>query len=301
MTNKEKAFSEINKIIKLIDEQKINHSSIIKKEYNYEFNIILNKNNFKVQVYFGKKGVKTVIQGNTDSQEYKKISNIISATPKFNFDEKRITEPEEYIGSDEAGKGDFFGPLVIAAVYVNKQTKESLKKIGVKDSKKLSDNQINNLADEIKIICKNNFSLVELTPERYNQFYEKFKNLNKLLNWAHSKAIEELLEKTNCQIVITDKFSKKKLDTEENPKNIKINFIQETEAEKYIAVAAASILARNSFNNWFDLMKAKGLNLPKGSSIIVKEKASELFNSNLLINKDEICKLHFKTLKSVSV
>lgn len=300
MTNKEKAFAEINKISRLINEQKIHHSSIIEKEYNYEFNLTLNKSNFKIQIYFGKKGVKTIVQGNTDSQEFKFISSIISESPKLNFNENETTEPEEYIGSDEAGKGDLFGPLVIAAVYVNKETKENLMKIGVKDSKKLSDNQINNLADEIKIICKNNFSIIELKPEKYNHLYNELKNLNKLLNWAHSKAIEELLEKTNCKIVITDKFSKKKLDTEENPKNIKINFIQETKAEKYVAVAAASILARDRFNKWFQKMNEKGLNLPKGSSIIVKEKAIELNNSNTLIDKSKICKLHFKTLKNLS-
>ncbi|MCX7875443.1 MAG: ribonuclease HIII [Melioribacteraceae bacterium] len=295
MNIKENAEKEIKRIIKVLNENKLNHSAIKEKQFNYEIELSLNKNSVKIQVYFGKKGVKTVIQGNDETKEYKIISNLISHTPQLNFSTDEIEEPDEYIGSDEAGKGDFFGPLVISAVYVNKEMKEELSNIGVKDSKKLSDEQIDKIAVEIKKICKNKFSIINLIPCEYNKLYEKYKNLNRLLSYAHSKAIEDLLVKTNCKYVITDKFSKKKLEIEEHKNHIDINFIKETKAEKYIGVAAASILARNEFNNWFEQMEKKNLNLPKGSSIITEQKAIEIVKNNST-KLNEICKLHFKTL-----
>ncbi|MBI1936523.1 MAG: ribonuclease HIII [Ignavibacteriales bacterium] len=277
------------------------HSSpIIKKDYNYESTVQDGKEKIKIQVYFGKKGVKTILQGNVDSGLYKTVNNLVIDEPRLDLKQNAVDEPEKYIGSDECGKGDIFGPLVVCAVYVNKTTSEELKKIGVRDSKEISDFQIGSLAKKIKSIIDSNYEIVNINPEKYNKLYDEFQNLNKLLNWAHSKAIEKLLEKTKCTTVITDKFSNTDLSISRSAEHVSVKFIQLTKAESYTAVAAASIIARDAFNYWFNTHKKNNIELPKGSS----EKA-ESFLKNMLknFNKDEmskLAKLHFKTFKKLN-
>ncbi|PKL81681.1 MAG: ribonuclease HIII [Ignavibacteriae bacterium HGW-Ignavibacteriae-3] len=275
-------------------------SNPVKKEYNYEFTAEKNKQKVKIQVYFGKKGIKTVLQGEINSELHKTLSELILDQPKLVFPESKINEPKEYIGTDECGKGDFFGPLVVAAVFVDKNTKKLLSDIGVRDSKDLGDQQIKFLAGKIKTLIEGNYQIVGINPARYNELYAKFLNLNKLLNWAHSKAIDNLLDNTECKFVITDKFSRKELDVSTFSKHSDVEFVLETKAEKYIGVAAASIIARDRFVRWFEDHQRGGLSLPKGSSI-----ETEKFAKNLLkkIGEDslgELAKLHFKTFKKIN-
>lgn len=274
-------------------------SPLSRKDYNYEFTANRGKEKIKIQVYFGKKGVKTILQGDVNSNLYKTVNNLILDEPKFDLQDNEFKEPEEYIGSDECGKGDFFGPLVVAAVFVNKGTRKQLKKIGVRDSKDLSDSMIASLAREIKNIIGTNFEIVKINPHKYNELYEQFNNLNKLLNWAHSKAIDNLLDNTMCKFVITDKFSKKELDVVSLSKHSDVEFIQETKAEKYIGVAAASILARDSFVDWFESHSDKGMVLPKGSSIETENFAKKLLQKIGEDKLSELAKLHFKTFAKI--
>jgi len=156
------------------------------------------------------------------------------------------------IGTDESGKGDYFGLLVSAGVYVSLTTKPLLEKIGVKDSKKLNDMQILKIARNIRKICTNQFAVIEISPETYNNLYNQFKaegkNLNVLLAWAHAKAIEEVLSKVDCENALSDKFADEKFIIRKlQEKGRKIILRQEHKAEANIAVAAASILARERF------------------------------------------------------
>lgn len=293
MTLKDKAESQINNLKESIKKSGYDTDKIISKEFNHEFNAVDGKQKIKVQIYFGKKGLKKLLQGDVNSHFYKTVNNIINEQQTLELNDSPLQEPSEYIGSDEVGKGDFFGPLVVAAVYVNEKSKAILSNLGIRDSKEITDNQIKIYAREIKIIVKNNFEIVQINPGKYNELYEKFKNLNKLLDWAHSKAIVTLLDNSECKNVITDKFGKKDLGVVS--KYPDINFISETKAEKYIGVAAASILARDSFLAWFDNQFKNGYQLPKGASEQV-----EIFARNLIkkIDKNklrEIAKLHFKT------
>jgi ribonuclease HIII len=276
-------------------------SKVTKKEFNFEFNAQGGKDKVKIQVYFGKKGIKTILQGDLNSGLYRTLNNLILDDPKLAFPESKIKEPEEYIGTDECGKGDFFGPLVVAAVFVNEGTRKSLQRIGVRDSKDLSDYQITSLAGEIKKIIGNRYQIVRISPQKYNELYEQFANLNKLLNWAHSKAIDNLLDNTLCKYVITDKFSKKELDVVSLSKHSEVEFVQETKAEKYIGVAAASILARDNFVEWFESINQKGLNLPKGSSIETEKFAKQLFQKIGKERLSKYAKLHFKTFTKIKL
>ena len=142
MNLEEKAKNKIELLNKNCVKQNLYVDEITKKEFNYEFYVQKDKISIKVLVYFGKKGLKTILQGDEKSDLYKKVKHIISDELMLELVDPELKEPDEYIGTDECGKGDFFGPLVVAAVHVNAHTKKNLLRIGVKDSKDLSDHQI---------------------------------------------------------------------------------------------------------------------------------------------------------------
>ncbi|MDD3149502.1 MAG: ribonuclease HIII, partial [Candidatus Gastranaerophilales bacterium] len=199
------------------------------------------------------------------------------------------------IGTDESGKGDYFGPLVVAGVLADKENIDKLLEIGVKDSKKLNDVQIAKMA----VAIKNNFihSIVKINPAKYNQLYDSFKNLNKLLAWGHARVIENILEKKDCDNVLSDKFGDESLIKNALMKKGKqINLEQRVRAEEDLAVAAASIIARDEYvksmaklSNQYDII------LPKGASEKVKEQAKLFIQKHSKENLGNIAKLHFKT------
>jgi ribonuclease HIII len=271
-------------------------STPVLNSYNYEIQVKTNIGKLKILVYFGKSGSKTVIQGNKDSQLYNDINNLL-LNKKKDVAENEFPEPLHYIGTDESGKGDYFGPLVVAGVIVDSNTSVQLKKIGVKDSKLLSDNIIKKLSPVIKNIVNNKFNIIVITPKTYNNLHAKMKNVNRILGWAHARVIENLLEKEDVKDAISDKFGNERLikdSLQENGK--KINLMQFTKAEKYTAVAAASILARNRFNEWFDEQSGKNnLILPKGASKIVDDTLKGIKEKYGVGFLNEIAKVHFKT------
>lgn len=203
------------------------------------------------------------------------------------------------IGVDEAGKGDYFGYLVVAAVYVGDE-ESRLKALGVKDSKKLLDSKVAELAREIKKICK--YEIVKISPEKYNQLYKKFgpKGLNKLLAWGHARAIENLLSKVQCDLVITDKFAEERFVNEAlMEKGRKARIEQRINGESDIAVAAASILARDEFLKTLRALGREiGFVLPKGATH-VEEAAKQLVKKHGETILDYAAKKHFKTTKRV--
>lgn len=201
-----------------------------------------------------------------------------------------------YIGTDESGKGDFFGPLVIAGVMVDETNKKLFEEWGVKDSKKLKDPEIMKLAEKIKenSIC----SIVAISNIRYNELYVSFKNLNKLLAWGHARAIENILEKTDCKHALSDKFGDESLIINAlMQKGKTITLEQKVRAETDIAVAAASVLARANFVQRMDDMASYyGMKFPKGCNDQVKEAARAFAKQFGVKRLSEVCKAHFKTL-----
>ena len=178
------------------------------KQFSFEMNVSIagEKPKAKVLVYFGKKGNKTVVQGDKDSKLFRDINKILFGEELFEDKSEELDEPESYIGIDESGKGDYFGPLVIAGVYLDSQSKNKLKAIGIKDSKLLSDQSINKFASEIRKVINGKFDIIPINPEKYNQLYLKIGNVNRLLAWGHAKVIENILGKVNAEIAISDKF-----------------------------------------------------------------------------------------------
>ncbi len=202
------------------------------------------------------------------------------------------------IGVDESGKGDYFGYLVVAGVILDDSKDSSLRELGVKDSKKISDVQIPKIAAKIKKTCK--YNIVAISPEKYNQLYKKIGNLNKLLAWGHARVIENLLEKEQVDEVIVDKFADEKyLKSALLEKGKKVKLIQIIRGESDTAVAAASILARAEFLRTLRSLSLQiGYKLPKGATH-VENAAKEILEKHNEGILSEIAKLHFKTTKKI--
>jgi ribonuclease HIII len=275
-------------------------SAPVLNTYNYELQVRKGSEKLKILVYFGKSGNKTVIQGNKESQLFHYINNLLCLN-KLSKVNDEYPEPLHYIGTDESGKGDYFGPLVVAGVIVNSITSSQLKKLGVKDSKLLGDDMIKKIAPGIKSIVSNKFDIIVITPKTYNDLHSKMKNVNKILGWSHAKVIENLLNKEDVREAISDKFGNEALIKNSlQKKGKKINLKQFTKAEKYTAVAAASILARNKFIEWFDEQAQKNdLILPKGASGIVDAALKGIKEKYGLEFLTGIAKVHFKTTNKI--
>lgn len=203
------------------------------------------------------------------------------------------------IGIDESGKGDYFGPLVIAGVYVSSDQAEHLKMAGVRDSKTVSDKKAADLATQIRNRCP--FTVVAIGPERYNSLHASFKNLNKLLAWGHARAIENLLEQVSCNRVVADQFGDERfLSNALMAKGRTVELMQKPRAEEEIAVAAASIISRAEFlRRLQDLSARYGVTLPKGASELVITAGREFIRKHGVEALGQVAKLHFRTTERV--
>ncbi|MDI6848634.1 MAG: ribonuclease HIII [Candidatus Saccharicenans sp.] len=214
--------------------------------------------------------------------------------------QEELFPPEAgHIGTDESGKGDFFGPLVVAGFFLPEGQEEVLRELGVRDSKKLSDGRVLEIARSLRQGYKS--SVVAIGPERYNALYRNLRNLNRLLAWGHARAIENLLAEVNCALAITDQFGDQRFVREALLKKGKnINLIQKTKAEDDLAVAAASILARAHFlYKLKDLSEEFGLELPKGASPLVEEAGLKLVKKYGPEILEKVAKIHFKTTEKI--
>lgn len=208
----------------------------------------------------------------------------------------------QHIGVDESGKGDFFGPLIVAGVYIDEEIGMNLLKLGVKDSKVINDKIIVKMAREIRNIAQGKFAVVTLKPEIYNRVYLQINNLNKLLAWGHARVIENILEKVpTCPRALSDKFGGDYLIKNALlERGKKIKFEQRVRAESDIAVTAASILARDHFLRIMSqLSDYAGVTLPKGANNIVKSKAKEILKNKGIDVLNNCVKMHFKTYNEV--
>jgi ribonuclease HIII len=224
---------------------------------------------------------------------------------KLGYDEVHNPEMfEPHLGIDESGKGDFFGPLVIAGVFVDGDLPRQLLDLGVRDSKQIgSDPKALDLADEIKeLITADRYNVVAISPEKYNHLYAQFRNLNRLLAWGHATVIENLLTRwPGCPRALSDKFAHESLIQRElKERGKKILLQQRTKAESDIAVAAASILARAEFlKRLANLGEKVGLPLLKGASAQVRARATEILKQKGEASLRSVAKTHFKTFQEV--
>lgn len=204
------------------------------------------------------------------------------------------------IGVDESGKGDFFGPLVIAGVLVAEDSLPALAEMEVRDSKTIADKKLMGIADRVRQRFVHD--IVVINPEKYNQLHSKIGNLNKLLGWGHARVIENILVKQPAAAAMSDKFGHERYILNSLQKMGKsIKMIQTVRGEAHPAVAAASILARAEFLRRMDILsKRVGVTLPRGASSLVDDAGRRLvreYGSEIL---EQTAKLHFKNTKKIS-
>ena len=260
----------------------------------------------RVTVAVYEKGPKIVVSGKgTEEFVQFTLEPEILGEAKLGYDE--VHNPamfEPHFGVDESGKGDFFGPLVIAGVFTDAGIARTFQQAGIQDSKRIgSDTRIRSLAEMIRGTRGAFASVVAIGPERYNALYRKFGNLNRLLAWGHARVIENLLETHPlCPRALSDQFANPKLIQRallEKGRGIQLE--QRTKAESDVAVAAASILARERFINWLRDAKATYAHeLPRGASGAVKAVAHELVAAHGPAVLDRVAKTHFKTAAEVA-
>ena len=208
---------------------------------------------------------------------------------------------DAWIGTDEAGKGDYFGPLVVAAVYVDPACCETLSTFGIIDGKKLSNRRIHHLAELLHNRYERHIVIVEKMPLDYNILYDNLRrrgqNLNHLLASLHAEAIDTLASRVGAKHVLVDRFSKNDLITQQLKQHIEI--IQVPKAERDIAVAAASIIARDAFLKGMKTLSEKyEMHLPRGSYQVIDagREFIRLHGSDALGN---VAKLHFSLTDAV--
>ena len=208
------------------------------------------------------------------------------------------------IGVDESGKGDFFGPLCIAGVYVNDTVIKSWADLGVRDSKNISsDKKISDLAEKIRKTTGCVVNVVAIGNEAYNRLYSKMKSVNAMLAWGHARVIENLMGmryQMNPPPVkaISDQFAASKSVIEKALMSAgrEIELVQRHKAEEDIAVAAASILARDEFVKGLAKLEHQfAIKLPKGASAAVDAAAKQLVDERGAESLGAVSKLHFRT------
>ena len=206
---------------------------------------------------------------------------------------------ETRIGVDESGKGDFFGPLVAAGALVTPEIENQLVRLGVRDSKTISGSSIQAIAAELKKIVPH--SKIVINPKKYNELHLKMNNLNRMLAWAHARAIENLLEKHEARLAVSDQFGDENyLKTALMQKGRQVKLVQRHRAEQDLAVAAASIFARAEFLKRMDELSEKaGIILPRGVSEQVIEAGKKLVEKFGVDGLDEFSKTHFKTTQKL--
>lgn len=261
------------------------------------------KGKLNVTVY--KKGPKVLVQGKeTESFVRFTLEPLVLGEARLGYEE--VNEPEMFephFGIDESGKGDFFGPLVIAGVYTDAAVTRALMDAGVMDSKRITSSaKIAKLAEVIRGTPGVEWEVVSIGPERYNEMYGSFRNLNRLLAWGHARVIRSLKGKVpSCPRALSDQFARKDvLERELGRHEVAIDLQQRTKGESDVAVAAASILARERFVKWVEESSEKsGVKIPLGAGSHVVKAARELvaeFGEEIL---PKVAKMHFKTAKEV--
>lgn len=267
---------------------------VSEKPLNYGWQIIIDDDGKRafVSIYNGKKGLTHVFNGDKNlTTKLAKIINILNEQQDVNEDFPFIPSsvklgknsmPYLRAGSDESGKGDFFGSLVVAATVVDREAISKLNIFGVKDCKLLADKKILELEKVIKDTVLA-YSVLDLKPKFYNQRYREIiaagGKLNQLLASGHIRALSQVLQQQpECKYAIIDQFTQSKICIIELKKKFpQCEVFQMPRAEVDMAVAAASVLARARFLHTMKEMSDEvGVLLPKGSGSIVTETARNL-------------------------
>lgn len=290
------AKAKLSAELPIVAEKKIN--------YGYQYTVKLAEAKLTLNIYNGKKGLNIVYSG--DSALAERAAALLEGRKAQAAAPATFVTDGLWAGSDESGKGDFFGSLVVAAVVVDNTTADKLRAAGVKDCKLLTDKKILELEDIIKASVVD-YSVLELKPRVYNLRYEQVAaqggKLNQLLGYGHVAALSKVLEKhEDCHSALIDQFTTSMV----NIRALKQRFPQcdvrqQPKAESNLAVAAASVLARAQFLHTMAALAAEAgvQELPKGGGAQATACARELaakYGKEALRN---YVKLHFANYQRV--
>ena len=279
------------------------------KEINYGYQFVMRQGNAKVNlaVYNGKKGRRMVWSGDTElKEELETAVNGAAVAHKKAASTRQRSAHGVWAGSDESGKGDFFGPLVVAATVVDATTAEKLAAAGVKDCKLLTDKNILQLEELIKAIVVD-YSVLELKPQFYNMRYEQVAaqggKLNQLLGYGHVAALSKVLERhPECESALIDQFTTSNVNIVALKERFpKCSVQQKPKAESDLAVAAASVLARARFLHTMDELAQSVCRdeLPKGGGEHTTACARELAREYGRAELRNLVKMHFANYKRI--
>ena len=260
-----------------------------------------------LNVYPSKGGGCKIVFDQADAPEADEIAAALSSRPSEVKAAKSagteiapVVDTPCWIGSDESGKGDYFGPLVVAAAALTRENWRALQVLGVMDSKSLTDARATSLAAEIRGAFPN--EVIVIAPKRYNELWSKMRNVNRLLAWAHARAIENVAGRVpEATAAVADQFGDESLIRKALlERGRELRLIQMPRAERDPAVAAASILARAEFLRRLDALgREAGIRLPKGASAQVEAAARALVAARGRDALGDFAKLHFKTTARV--
>ena len=204
------------------------------------------------------------------------------------------------VGVDESGKGDFFGPLVVAALLVPDSDVPVLERLGVRDGKKISDKRIQVIAGDLMELYPHSVQVV--SPGAYNITYDKIRNLNRLLATVHARAIDEVLAQHPADAAIIDQFGKTELVAEAlAARKQGIDLEQRFRGEEILQVAGASIIARATFLRELQRLSDEyAVDLPKGAAPKVDTAGRRFVRIHGVEKLREVAKLHFKNFHRVA-
>lgn len=309
MADKNKLFEVYENIRSILEAENFDVSPYKEIDYGLQFAVSTLSWSGVIRIYQNKKGILKVDYSQLKGGQTLEIQRLIEGR-RMSTESAESAKPGAslnfpIIGTDESGKGDYFGPLVSAGVYVDERSAKELTMCGVTDSKNLSDNRNLELARRVVKISNGRFAIIEISPEKYNDLYEQFKKekktLNTLLAWGHAKAMEEILSKVDCKVAIADQFADERFILSKlQEKGKSLQLIQMPKAEQNVAVAAASVMARARFLEKLDKLSNEfKIQLPKGASQMVIEVGRKLVDIHGKESLRKVAKLHFKTTKQI--
>ncbi len=279
---------------------------ISEKEIPYGLQIVIGTQevNVPLNIYYSeKKGISTVI-GGKEFNPLKPLLTEMILSLTVDSTQKNIHSWDSWLGTDEAGKGEFYGALVVAGFHTDKDIIPELQRIGVKDSKKITRDMIDPIAHKLYKAFKERIGVVSLNPLTYNKLYNDFnhqqKKLNEMMAWMHGRVILNLLEKTGENRVVVDKFTTdaKLLKTIKDLE--KIELLQIPQAERDLGVAAASIIARYHYLDSLKMLSKKfRLEFKSGSGKQSLETGVTFVKKYSLAKLQEVAKTHFKNFEKI--
>lgn len=308
--NKTKTFSF--KVSDQVKDELIEYFQDKKREKTPQYALFqANEEDTVVTLYESGKVVFQGISADIDANMWRERETLVSGKApeeKEKKEKEKVLDTTDYyfinsIGSDEVGTGDYFGPIIVTASYVSRKDISFLEDLGVRDSKKITDDKIISISPTL--IKRIPHVSIILSNFEYNERYNEKMNMNKLKAILHNKAIYQLLEKDNYKydLIVIDEFAKKYVYfnyLKESNKVIR-NLTFTTKAEdKCLSVACSSIISRYLFlKEMKNMSKLLNIEIPKGASSKVDLVGKEIVNKYGESKLKEIAKLNFKNTDKI--